>query len=92
MTALTHLLIARPQHAGQPRPAASWCAPVGAEGMGAQPSIGFAGAKRGMRMGQPGDRKQQTTEVAGDRACGFGYRSLDAEHIGAGSGFREDAP
>ena len=92
MTALTHLPIARPRLAGQRRPAASWRAPVGAGGTGARPSVGFAGMKRGARMGRPSDRKQQTIEVTGTRACGFGYRSLDAEYSGAGSEYWEDAP
>jgi hypothetical protein len=92
MTALTHLPIARPRHAGQHRLAASWRAPIGAMGAGAQRPVEFAEAKRGMRMGQPGDRKQQTTVVTCRRTSGFVYRSLDAENSGAGSGFRGDAP
>ena len=92
MTALIHLPIARPRYAGQRRLAASWRAPVGAMGTGAQRPAGLAVAECGMRMEQPGDRKQQTSDVTCSRTSGFAYRSLDAGNSGAGSGFRGDAP
>ena len=87
MTAFTRLPIARPRHAGQYRLAGSWRARIGAFGSGMQ-----LFAERGMRMGQPDDRKQGTTEVTSSRTSGFGFRSLDTGNSGAGSGFRGDAP
>ena len=92
MTAFTRLPIARPRHAGQYRLAASWRAPIGALGSGMHTPSGVAGIEGGMRMGQPGYRKQGTTEVTCSRTSGFGFRSLDAGNRGAGSGFRGDAP
>ena len=91
MTALTQLPIARPRHAGQRRPAASWRAPIGAMGAGVQPSVDVIRAQRGMRMGRQ-DGRTQTYEVTHNRANGFGFRSLDAGNSGAGSGYRGDAP
>ena len=89
MTARTQLRFARPRHAGDSRFAASWRAPVGAMGTGMQATWMDAG--REMRITRPSDRKQQTTtEVMSARTSG--YRSLDAGHSGAGSGFRGDAP
>jgi hypothetical protein len=92
MTELTQLRIARPRHAGQRRPAASWRAPIGARGTGAHGQADVAGVRRAMRMGRLGDRKPQVLEVTGSTTIGFGYRSLDAGQGGAGSGFRGDAP
>jgi hypothetical protein len=92
MTAFTRLPIARPRHAGQYRLAASWRTPSGAFGWGMQGTADVAGAGRGMRMGQPANRKQGTTEVTCSRAGELGDRSLDAGDSGAGSGFRGDAP
>ena len=92
MTAFSRLPIARPRHAGQYRLAASWRAPIGALGSGMPTPADVAGNARGMRMGQPIDRKQGTTEVTCSRTSGFGFRSLDAGDRGAGSGFTGDAP
>ena len=94
MTARTHLHTARPRHAGDSRPAGSWCAPLGAmgTGTGARWTIDAARVMRGSRMGQPSDRKQPSIEMTFSRTSGFGYRPLDAGNSGAGSGFRGDAP
>ena len=92
MTAHTRLPIARPRHAGQYRLAASWRAPMGAFGSGMQATTDIAGHECGMRMGQPGDRKQGTTEVTCSRTGELGFRALDAGKGGAGSGFRGGAP
>ena len=85
MTALTHHPIGRPRLAGQRRLAASRRAPIGAMGSGAQPPVDPPVAKRGMRMASRATRKQQMCEVTFSRTSGFGYRSLDAGHSGAGS-------
>ena len=92
MTAFTRFPIARPRHAGRHRLAASWRAPVGAFGSGMRTSAGVAGVECGMRLRQPGDRKQQTIEVNHGRTGELGYRALDAGYSGAGSGFQGDAP
>ena len=92
MTAFSRLPIARPRHAGQYRLAGSWRASSGALGPGMQATADIAGHECGMRMGQPDDRKQGTTEVTCSRTIELGYRSLDAGNSGAGSGFRGDAP
>jgi len=91
MTALAQLPLARPRHAGQRRPAASWRAPIGAMGAGVQPLVDAIRAQRGMRMGRQDGRKQKY-EVTHNGANGFGFRSLDAGNSGAGSGYRGDAP
>jgi hypothetical protein len=92
MTAFTRLPIARPRHAGQYRLAESWRAPSGAFGSDMQQWADVASDQCGMRMGQPDDRKQGTTEVTCNRTGELGFRSLDAGHGGAGSVHRGDAP
>jgi hypothetical protein len=92
MMAITQPRFARPRHAGASRFAASWRTPVGASGAGIQPTWIEAGqSKREMCAARQNDRMQQTTSDA--TSCRTsGYRSLDAGHSGAGSGFRGDAP
>ena len=91
MITFTPRSFARPRHAGQRRPAASWRAPIGATGAGVQPWADVVRGECGTRMGRQDDRKQ-AQDVTGNGAGGFGYRSLDAGNSGAGPGFRGGAP